>query len=165
MAGEMALRIGQRIRRARAEKGWNQRQLADSLGGDAINNQRISDWERGVHQPNERNMDALASALEKPVAWFYERDPERADGSPDVMGALVAPDAPPWALRLQASVDMLQTSVVALSDLLGDVTPDALRDALEAELEERVREERRAVQLSSADAPSVRGRDRPGAAR
>jgi transcriptional regulator with XRE-family HTH domain len=74
MAGEMAERVGARIRERRLELGMKQRELADMLGSDAIDNQRISDWERGVNRPSDRYMEKLASALERDVSWFFRED-------------------------------------------------------------------------------------------
>jgi len=71
VAGETAKRIGERIRDRRLELGLNQRQLAERIPNDAVNNQRVSDWERGVHQPSERHLKQLATALEVDVAYFY----------------------------------------------------------------------------------------------
>lgn len=71
VAGETAQEIGARIRVRRLELGLNQRQLADLIPEPSVGNQRISDWERGVHQPSERYLRMLASALEVEVAYFY----------------------------------------------------------------------------------------------
>jgi transcriptional regulator with XRE-family HTH domain len=80
MAGEISIRIGQRIREARRGLGLNQRELAVKINEIAeqdgvatpIDNQRISDWERGVNKPSERYMALLASALDKKMSWFWE---------------------------------------------------------------------------------------------
>jgi transcriptional regulator with XRE-family HTH domain len=85
MAGELASRIGARIREAREDLGINQRQLADRIPSDAVNNQRVSDWERGVNKPSDRYMKMIATALDRPVGWFYTEAP--AD-TPDLMEAL-----------------------------------------------------------------------------
>jgi transcriptional regulator with XRE-family HTH domain len=98
MAGEMAERIGARIRERRKELGLNQRQLADRLESDAVDNQRVSDWERGVHKPSERYMAAIAKALDRDVAWFYE-NPEA--GTPDLMGSLGDPTPLPTGLQAE----------------------------------------------------------------
>jgi len=87
MAGEQAKRIGARIAQRRVEMGLNQRELAARLPSDAVNNQRVSDWERGVHKPNEQYLEQLAEALDVDLAWFYETAESR-QGSPDLMAAL-----------------------------------------------------------------------------
>jgi transcriptional regulator with XRE-family HTH domain len=79
MAGEMAERIGARIRGRRLQLGMKQRELADMLGSDAIDNQRISDWERGVNRPSDRYMEKLAAALQRDVSWFFRESQEDAE--------------------------------------------------------------------------------------
>lgn len=83
VAGEMAKQIGERIRQARMDAGFHrQRDLADKIediareeGADVpIDNQRISDWERGVNKPSDRYMELLAKAVGRDVGWFYGRD-------------------------------------------------------------------------------------------
>lgn len=86
MANELAISLGRRIKARREELKMSQGQLAAKVGTDAVNNQRVSDWERGVHKPNDRHMADIAGALEKPVSWFYgEGDEEPA---PDLLAAL-----------------------------------------------------------------------------
>lgn len=85
MAGDLAVTIGRRIAARRTEMKLTQGALAAKVGSDAVNNQRISDWERGVNKPSDRYMQEIADALERPVAWFFE------DGqaeTPDLMAAL-----------------------------------------------------------------------------
>jgi transcriptional regulator with XRE-family HTH domain len=84
----MAVNVGRRMRTRREELGLNQRELAANIPSDAVDNQRISDWERGVNKPSDRYMEQVAEALGKPVAWFYEDD-EPAE-TPDLMSALGA---------------------------------------------------------------------------
>ncbi len=90
MAGDLAARIGRRIAARRAELSLTQGQLAAQVGTDAVNNQRISDWERGVNRPSDRYMAEIASALDRPVAWFFED--EDAGGTPDLMAVLPKDD-------------------------------------------------------------------------
>jgi transcriptional regulator with XRE-family HTH domain len=105
MAGELASRIGARIREAREDLGINQRQLADRIPSDAVNNQRVSDWERGVNKPSDRYMKMIATALDRPVGWFYTEAP--AD-TPDLMEALNGNGNGPSQLdRIEEKLDRL----------------------------------------------------------
>ena len=106
MAGEMAERVGARIRERRLELGMKQRELADLLGSDAIDNQRISDWERGVNRPSDRYMEQLAVALKRNVAWFYSES--TATATPDL--SLVKPDDDRLA-RIEQRLDQLEIAV------------------------------------------------------
>jgi transcriptional regulator with XRE-family HTH domain len=103
MAGELASRIGARIREAREDSGINQRQLADRIPSDAVNNQRVSDWERGVNKPSDRYMKMIATALDRPVGWFYSEAP--AD-TPDLMETLNG-NGPSQLDRIEEKLDGL----------------------------------------------------------
>jgi transcriptional regulator with XRE-family HTH domain len=92
VAGETAKRVGERIRDRRLELGLNQRQLAERIPNDAVNNQRVSDWERGVHQPSERHLKQLATALEVDVAYFYAA-PEVDIATPPLLNVLEGGEA------------------------------------------------------------------------
>jgi transcriptional regulator with XRE-family HTH domain len=105
MAGELASRIGARIREAREDLGINQRQLADRIPSDAVNNQRVSDWERGVNKPSDRYMKMIATALDRPVGWFYT---EASVETPDLMEALNGNGNGPSQLdRIEEKLDRL----------------------------------------------------------
>lgn len=79
MATEMSRQVGRRIRQRRLEMNLKQRQLADLLESDAVDGQRVSDWERGVNQPSERYLKMLAAVMDRDVAWFYEKETETPD--------------------------------------------------------------------------------------
>lgn len=113
MASQHAERIGGRIRARREEMGLKQRQLADLIPSDAVDNQRISDWERGVNMPSARYMEMLADALQRPIAWFHEEAGEPQD-TPDLMGALAG--TPGQLDRIEAKIDAL-TKLVAQAEL------------------------------------------------
>lgn len=106
MAGEMTERIGARIRERRVELGMKQRELADKLGSDAIDNQRISDWERGVNRPSDRYMEKLAAALDRDVSWFFREDTNAK--TPDL--SLVKPDDDRLA-RIEQRLEQLEIAV------------------------------------------------------
>jgi transcriptional regulator with XRE-family HTH domain len=67
--------LGKRIREARDEKGWVQKQLAAAVHVEPTT---ISRWECGVHEPDLGKIDLLAEVLGKPVSFFVD-EPERRD--------------------------------------------------------------------------------------
>ena len=73
MAAEQKRRIGERIRRARLEREWTQGDLARALPG-RVEPSQVSRWERGLVQPQPDNLDAIAQALERDVAYFLVPD-------------------------------------------------------------------------------------------
>jgi XRE family aerobic/anaerobic benzoate catabolism transcriptional regulator len=60
MVTNASIRLGQRIRRLRKEKGWRQIDLAEQAG---VHEVHISDIERGAREICLNNLLALASAL------------------------------------------------------------------------------------------------------
>jgi transcriptional regulator with XRE-family HTH domain len=130
MAGELARQIGERIRQRRTELGLNQGDLAALIGSTAVNNQRISDWERGVNKPSERYMEELAVALERDVSWFYSGD---VSPTPDLMAAL--PGTENQLDRIEAKLDQLLARVgdVDIADFTEQITRDF--EALAARLD------------------------------
>jgi XRE family transcriptional regulator, regulator of sulfur utilization len=60
MATKASIRLGQRIRRLRKEKGWRQIDLAEQAG---VHEVHISDIERGAREICLNNLVALAGGL------------------------------------------------------------------------------------------------------
>ena len=60
--------IGNRIRKARAEAGLTQGELATRCGWDSQG--RISNYERDLRTPNWEDLERISNALSKPIAWF-----------------------------------------------------------------------------------------------
>lgn len=66
MAGEKA-QLGERIRAARAAKGWKQKNLAAEVEVEPIT---VSRWERGATTPDLDVVGRIAEATGKPVSYF-----------------------------------------------------------------------------------------------
>lgn len=121
MASEMAEQIGERIRQRRMQLGLKQRELADLLNEPAIDNQRISDWERGVNKPSERYMQSLARALERDVAWFYGSG---KGPTPDLMAGNGNSEREERLERIEAELAAVRGLLQALATRLeADVPP------------------------------------------
>lgn len=68
----------QLLRRARLERGWTQRVVAERLG--APNDTMVTRWERGMAFPSAYYIERLCQIFEKkPVNWacFQKRLPRR----------------------------------------------------------------------------------------
>ncbi len=61
MANEVCVRLGQRVRELRTQRGWRQIDLAAHSG---VNKTMISDLERGERDFCLKTLDALADALD-----------------------------------------------------------------------------------------------------
>jgi transcriptional regulator with XRE-family HTH domain len=63
-----------RVRRARAEAGLSQKDLADRIG---CSERAVQHWESDAptgRRPHARLIRALAEATGKPVGWFFGND-------------------------------------------------------------------------------------------
>ena len=64
---EQQRQLGQRIRDARDEKGWLQKDLARTVHVEPTT---VSRWERGRSAPDLATIGLIAHALDKPVTYF-----------------------------------------------------------------------------------------------
>jgi transcriptional regulator with XRE-family HTH domain len=93
--------VGERIREARAAKGWMQKHLAAEVEVEPIT---VSRWERGATTPDLDVLRLVADATGKPLSYFVadreeERDLRERVGS--LEGALA---------RIEAKLDLLLPS-------------------------------------------------------
>jgi len=90
------LTMAKRIKLARTEKGWTQRQLAKAAG---VRQEQISEWERGITPPTAESIDKLFRALGQSVTLAA------VDGTLGIQGRaagklnLVDPMAPPTPIE------------------------------------------------------------------
>ena len=71
-------KIGQRVRSRRLEIGMSQERLAELLG---ITFQQVQKYEKGVNRIAASRLFDIASALQQPVARFYEGLSARSAGA------------------------------------------------------------------------------------
>lgn len=68
------------MRARREELGWSQEKVGVDIGIDESSSRaRISRYESGVHEPPVQTAQALARALNAPLAYFYCEDDRVAD--------------------------------------------------------------------------------------
>jgi transcriptional regulator with XRE-family HTH domain len=138
MANDLAALVGRRIRARRKELHLKQRELATLIPSDAVDNQRVSDWERGVNKPSDRYMEQIAEVLDRPVAWFYEDD---EPATPDLMAVLPNGNGHEAQLdRMERTLDAMRQDVSDLKVQIAELQDDAAqaRRAIE-ELQRRGR--------------------------
>jgi transcriptional regulator with XRE-family HTH domain len=76
-SGQMAREpVGERIREARAAKGWMQKHLAAEVEVEPIT---VSRWERGATTPDLDVLRLVADATGKPLSYFVSDPKEEAD--------------------------------------------------------------------------------------
>ena len=66
-ASELKKAIGKKIRAARRHAEMTQQQLGGQIGVSSVS---ISDWERGLSQPNALSLWKLANAVGEPLTYF-----------------------------------------------------------------------------------------------
>ena len=64
---EIDIYIGRRIREAREDLGWNQKQLGELMSYTPM---AISHFEKGTRQVRATNLYAFAKVLQKPLNYF-----------------------------------------------------------------------------------------------
>ena len=69
--------LGDRIREARAAKGWKQKHLAAEVEVEPIT---VSRWERGATTPDLDVLRLVAEATGRPLGYFVAGDEEHAVG-------------------------------------------------------------------------------------
>lgn len=70
--------VGERIRQARADRGWKQKNLAAEVSVEPIT---VSRWERGATTPDLQVLGRVAEATGKPLSYFVGDDGEARAGS------------------------------------------------------------------------------------
>jgi transcriptional regulator with XRE-family HTH domain len=114
MAGEKA-QLGERIRAARAAKGWKQKHLAAEVDVEPIT---VSRWERGATTPDLDVLGRLASATGKPVSYFVGGAEAEASGArPGLDDAAARIEAA--ALHIATEADRVATLLEELRAELG----------------------------------------------
>jgi len=107
-------RLGDRIREARASKGWKQRELASEVEVEPIT---VSRWERGATTPDLDVLRLVAGATGKPLSYFVAGEDERpASGGAD--------DA---VRRLEQAADRLTAEADRIASLLEEVRAELRR--------------------------------------
>lgn len=77
--------FGDRLRKARKDKGLTQKQLADLIGAK---HNSISDWENNKNRPDSDTIEYICGALEIPVSRLFsesvqnKKSPELTEVSP-----------------------------------------------------------------------------------
>lgn len=141
MAAEYKARVGARIRQAREAKGWTQSRLARELP-ESVDGPSVSRWENAKVAPGPDYLEALALALDVDLSFFLAPEPE--PGTPDLLGALGAPNGDVAQLdRIEAKLDAV-LSLLGAGEDPGEVAERVLAEAVERD-ERSERESARAA--------------------
>jgi len=109
----MTSALGEFIRRQRELQDLSMRQLADLAG---ISNPYLSQIERGLREPSEKVLDAIATNLELSAEALYERggrrrEDEAEDGDQSPVVAAIRADPELTARQRQALLEVYDAFV------------------------------------------------------
>jgi transcriptional regulator with XRE-family HTH domain len=103
--------LGDRIREARASKGWKQRELASEVEVEPIT---VSRWERGATTPDLDVLRLVAEATGKPLSYFVADD--AGPGTTD-----------PMVRKLERAAEKLAAQAERIERLLDEVRVELAR--------------------------------------
>ena len=109
-------RIGDRMRRAREQRGWTQSELAEQLGKNATT---VSNYENGNRAIRVTELPQLAQVLQVPIAYFFE---ESAVELTEEMLAALAQQRPPDDALMQELVQLLTAYLEAVTEIRSDLS-------------------------------------------
>jgi transcriptional regulator with XRE-family HTH domain len=102
--------LGEKIRAARAEKGWKQKHLAAQVDVEPIT---VSRWERGATRPDLNVLHQLAEATGKPVSYFV--------GGEEPEASRAATNLDEAARRIEAAALHIAAEADRIADLLAEL--------------------------------------------
>ncbi|HET9545912.1 MAG TPA: helix-turn-helix transcriptional regulator [Gaiellaceae bacterium] len=105
-------RLGERIRAARAERGWKQKHLAAEVSVEPIT---VSRWERGATTPDLEVLRLVAGATGKPLSFFVDEGAPSAQASPGLADA---------ATRIEAAAGRIAEESERLAVLLSELVEE-----------------------------------------
>jgi transcriptional regulator with XRE-family HTH domain len=105
--------LGDRIREARASKGWKQRELASEVEVEPIT---VSRWERGATTPDLDVLRLVADATGKPLSYFVADERETASAGTDAA-----------ARKLERAAEKLSAQADRIERLLEEVRAELAR--------------------------------------
>jgi transcriptional regulator with XRE-family HTH domain len=115
------IEVGRRVRALRLESGMSQTGLADRLG---LTFQQVQKYEKGVNRVSAGRLQQIATALNVPVAFFFDGDLNRAapGRNPESVFAYLQSDQAVRLVKAFARLrnSKLRSSLVALTELLAD---------------------------------------------
>jgi transcriptional regulator with XRE-family HTH domain len=106
--------LGDRIRSARADRGWKQKHLAAEVSVEPIT---VSRWERGATTPDLDVLSLVADATGKPLSYFVDSAPATAKAPASLTDAAGRLESA--AAQISEEVERLSAEVAKLRSELG----------------------------------------------
>ncbi len=108
-------RLGERIRAARADKGWKQKHLAAQVDVEPIT---VSRWERGATSPDLEVIRQVAEVTGKPLGYFVGDADDLAAATPSPTALDEA------AKRIEAAALQITNEADRIASLLEELRAD-----------------------------------------
>jgi transcriptional regulator with XRE-family HTH domain len=128
MKNELAITIGNNIKRLREQRKWSQGELAKKIGGTF---QQISKYERGENAPGSMKLNQIAEILEVSVAELTQKF--SSDASPHVNDSTPKHNSTPRNDRIPTLTEK-QLEMARLISAL----PDEEQDKAIADLKKKI---------------------------
>ena len=106
--------VAEKIRAARASKGWKQKHLAAEVKVEPIT---VSRWERGATTPDFDALALVAEATGKPLSYFLGEEPA-AEDEPRLANA---------AERVEAAAERIATEGERIANALAELRAELAR--------------------------------------
>jgi transcriptional regulator with XRE-family HTH domain len=106
------VRVAEKIKAARAAKGWKQKQLAAEVSVEPMT---VSRWERGATTPDFDALGLIAEATGKPLAYFLGDD-QVPSAEPSLAEAVERIEAA--AARIAREADRISAALAEARDEL-----------------------------------------------
>jgi transcriptional regulator with XRE-family HTH domain len=107
-------RVAEKIKAARAAKGWKQKHLAAEVSVEPIT---VSRWERGATTPDFDALALVAEATGRPLSYFLGED-EQAAAEPTLAETVG---------RIEAAAERIAAEADRVSALLAELGSDLRR--------------------------------------
>jgi transcriptional regulator with XRE-family HTH domain len=107
-------RVAEKIKSARAAKGWKQKHLAAEVSVEPIT---VSRWERGATTPDFDALALVAEATGRPLSYFLGEDE----------GTAAEPALGEAVRRIETAADRIATEAERVAALLAELRTDLPR--------------------------------------
>ena len=116
------MKIGQRIKQLREQKGWYQKELAKKLG---VSPDAVSMWETGLRDPRSHHRRKLCQVFGITESELFEETPLSAKKlSPEILAALEDPVAVKALLLTHKNSQDIKNTIRSLLETLPELSPE-----------------------------------------
>lgn len=117
--------VGQRVRARRLACGLTQARLAKRIG---VTFQQVQHYENGVNRIGAGRLQRIATALDVPIAFFFENSTSAAQEARSHADSVLASERSSGAIRIVKALNRIERRevrnlIVALAEALAEASP------------------------------------------